>query len=85
MSDHDGGHFPKVRRRRLHATGEGISKVAEQPRPPQTATPHDHPVTAGFLDHPQGVLRGPDVTITQHGDGGDGILEDSDRVPVGLP
>ena len=62
---------------------EGGHQVREQPRPPQTAAPHDDPVAAGLPHHPQRVLGRPDVAVAEHRDLRDVLLQPGDGVPVG--
>ena len=50
----------------LRFSGEGSCQVAEKPRPTETTTSDDHPVTTCLGHHLQRVLGLPEVAVAQH-------------------
>ncbi len=80
--EHQVGDLSELGRVLGFAPCEDVGQVAEQPRTPQAAAAHHHPVAAGDPHHPQRILCFPDVAVAQDGNRADRRLQRRDGLPA---
>ncbi len=66
------------------AAFKGGHQVPEEPGPALATAAYHHTVNAGFPDHPDGMLRGPDIPVAQHRNIRQRLTQPGDRGPVRL-